>query len=269
MKAVVPSTLKPAGWGAIAPDVLRWCCIFLFGTLVCLEVRGQANASAALEAMPPSNQQSVSPLRDLIAEAERNNPEIAAAAHGWQAGTHVAQQVSALPDTQWMLQQFAVGSPRPFAGFSNSDFAYIGIGVAQEFPYPGKRELRAQVAHHEADSLHAQADVLRTQIVEKLKTTYYELAYFQQSLTVLQSNDQLLGEIEQIAESRYRSGLGSQQEVLKAQLQHTKILQEITARRGSVERLEAMLKQLLGRAQDSTDIIAEHLAAHSLARRPD
>jgi hypothetical protein len=37
--------------------------------------------------------------------------------------------------------------------------------------------------------------------------------------------------MQQIAESRYRVGQGNQQEVLKAQLQHAKILQEITMSR--------------------------------------
>jgi cobalt-zinc-cadmium efflux system outer membrane protein len=263
MKTVGPSILTKARHG-----ILRWSCIFLAGALVCVKAQSQTDAAAPLEAKPPSSRQPATPLRGLIAEAERNNPEIAAATHGWQAGTYTARQASALPDTQLTVQQFAVGSPRPFAGFSNSDFAYIGIGVAQEFPYPGKRGLRAQAANHEADALRAQSDTVRTQVIEKLKTTYYELAYFQQSLEVLQSNDSLLTEIEQIAEARYRAGQGSQQEVLKAQFQRTKLLQEVTTRRGAAQRLQAMLKQLLGRAQDSEDIIAEPLAVRSLARPP-
>ncbi len=82
----------------------------------------------------------------LTREAEQNNPEIAAAVHGWQAATHVPEQASAFPEMEVSVQQFAVGSPRPFAGFSNSDFAYIGFGASQDLPWPGKRELRGKVA---------------------------------------------------------------------------------------------------------------------------
>src|SRR5262249_5869095 len=53
-------------------------------------------------------------LEELVREAEQNNPDIAAAQRGYEAATHVAPQVSALPDTQLTVQQFAVGSPRPF-----------------------------------------------------------------------------------------------------------------------------------------------------------
>ncbi len=74
------------------------------------------------------------PLAQLIAEAEANNSQISAADHSWKAATHVAQQVMTLPDPQFTVQQFSVGSPKPFAGFSNSDFAYIGLGASQEIP---------------------------------------------------------------------------------------------------------------------------------------
>src|ERR1700751_505799 len=86
----------------------------------------------------------LTPLSGLLDEATQNNPDILAARRGWQAATQVPSQVSTPPDPQVTLQHVAVGSPRPFAGFTNSDFAYIGFGVAQDFPYPGKLKLRAE-----------------------------------------------------------------------------------------------------------------------------
>lgn len=80
---------------------------------------------------------SASPLPQLLAEALRNNSELQAAEHSWQAATHVRQRVTALPDPQFTIQEFSVGSPKPFAGFQTSNFAYLGIGASQELPYPG------------------------------------------------------------------------------------------------------------------------------------
>jgi outer membrane protein TolC len=119
-------------------------------------------------------------LRELVQEAEQKNPQIAASFHAWQASRNVPKQVSALPETQLSAQQFSVGSPRPFAGFSNSDFAYIGFGASQDIPYPGKRQLRASVAEHEAASMEAQIDSTRRTVVENLKMVYFSLAYIQQ-----------------------------------------------------------------------------------------
>jgi hypothetical protein len=60
------------------------------------------------------------PLTTLIEEAKRNDPAIHAAEQAARAATFVAPQMSSLPDPQFTLQQFSVGSPRPFAGYTNS-----------------------------------------------------------------------------------------------------------------------------------------------------
>ena len=203
-------------------------------------------------------------LRELIQEAEQKNPQIAASFHAWQASRNVPKQVSALPETQLSVQQFSVGSPRPFAGYSNSDFAYIGFGASQDIPYPGKRQLRASVAEHEADSMEAQTDSVRRTVVGNLKMVYFRLAYIQQTLGVLQRSDALLSQVQEAAEARYRVGQGNQQDVLKAQLQHTKILQEIAHHHQEEGLLEAQIKQVLGRPQESADIVAEPLALRAL-----
>ena len=203
-------------------------------------------------------------LRDLVQEAEQKNPQIAASFHGWQASRNVPKQVSAFPETQVSVQQFSVGSPRPFAGYSNSDFAYIGFGASQDIPYPGKRQLRARVAEHEANSMEAQADSVRSMVIGNLKTVYFQLAYIQQTLSVLLKSDELLNQVEQAAEARYRVGQGNQQDVLKTQLQHTKILQEIAHHHQEEGLLEAQIKQFLGRPQESEDLIAETLTSRTL-----
>src|SRR3989449_744023 len=203
-------------------------------------------------------------LHELVQEVEQKNPRIAASYHGWQAARNVPRQVSAFPETQVSVQQFSVGSPRPFAGYSNSDFAYIGFGASQDIPYPGKRGLRARVAEHEAESMAAQADSVRKDAVGNLKVVYFRLAYIQQTLGVLQRSDALLTQVQEAAEARYRVGQGNQQDVLKAQLQHTKILQEIAHHHQEEGLLEAQIKQVLGRPQESTDIVTETLKTRAL-----
>src|SRR6266536_5391824 len=203
-------------------------------------------------------------LRELMQEAEQKNPQIAAAFHAWQASRNVSKQVSALPETQLSMQQFSVGSPRPFAGYSNSEFAYIGFGASQDIPYPGKRQLGANVAEQEADSMEAQTNSVRRMVIGNLKAVYFQLAYIQQTLDVLLKSDELLNQVEQAAEARYRVGQGNQQDVLKTQLQHTKILQEIAHHHQEEGLLEAQIKQLLGRPQESEDLIAETLTLRTL-----
>ncbi|MGA8983951.1 MAG: TolC family protein, partial [Candidatus Acidiferrales bacterium] len=99
----------------------------------------------------PQHAPTVTLLTDALQEAEQNNPQIQAARQDWQAAKQVPSQVSTLPDPQFSVQQFSVGSPRPFAGYTNSNFAYIGLGVSQDLPYPGKLRLKGEIAKRDAD----------------------------------------------------------------------------------------------------------------------
>ena len=199
-------------------------------------------------------------LAALIEEAKRNDPAIQAAEQAAQAATFVAPQMSSLPDPQFTVQQFSVGSPRPFAGYTNSDFAYIGAGVSQQLPYPGKLKLRGAVADRDADTIKAHIEVVRQDEIETLKTTYFHLAYLQQTLGILQRNAALLEQVEQQTEAHYSSGQGNQQDVLRAQLERTKILREVSMHHQSVGEDQAELKRILRRPQDSPDIIAEPIS---------
>ena len=252
----------PFGRSPISPSNLT----LLLGTLL-LAVSGAAQPephSTPQSAAMAEHVGKPAPLHDLVQEAEQGNPQIAASYHGWQASRNVAMQVSASPETQVSIQQFNVGSPRPFAGYSNSEFAYIGFGALQDIPYPGKRQLRGRVAEHEADSMEAQSESVHKAVVGNLQMAYFRLAYIQQTFGILQKSDELLNQVEQAAEARYRVGQGNQQDVLKAQLQHTKLLQEIAHHHQEEGLLEAQLKQLLGRPQESPDIVAEILTVRVL-----
>src|SRR5579872_6947596 len=201
------------------------------------------------------------PLSVLIEEAKRNDPAIRAAEQAAKAATFVAPQMSALPDPQFTLQQFSVGSPRPFAGYTNSDFAYIGLGASQQLLYPGKLKLRGEVADRDAHAARVHVDVVLQDEIEMLKTTYFRLAYLQQTLGTIQRNAAFLQQVEQQAEAHYSAGMGNQQDVLKAQLERTKILREISMHHQLVGEAQAELKRILRRPQDSPDIIAEPVAA--------
>ncbi len=204
-------------------------------------------------------------LADLLAEAERNNPQIQAARHGWQSALQIPTQVSTLPDPQIVLQHVSVGSPRPFAGYSNSDFAYVGLGFSQDIPYPGKLRLRGEIARKDADVTQQRYESVRRAVLATLKLSYFQLAYLVKRQAILEGNGQLLHQVEQAAEARYRSGMGNQQDVLQAQLERTKLLREITMNQLEAGKVQAVIKQLLNRTQSSPGIATTELSESTVA----
>jgi outer membrane protein, heavy metal efflux system len=209
------------------------------------------------------------PLSRLLAEAEASNPQISAADHGARAARQMAPQATTLPDPKFTYQQFSVGSPKPFAGYTNSDFAYIGVGASQEVPFPGKLRLRGQVAERDADTKQAEVEVTKTSIADAVKADYLQLAYLQQTLGILRQNETVLEQLIQDATAHYQVGQGMQQDVLQAQVNRTKIVKEVTMHHQQMEQLQAHLKGLLNRDQDSPDVVTDDLIETPFKRSSD
>jgi outer membrane protein TolC len=209
------------------------------------------------------------PLSQLLAEAEANNPQISAADYGARAARQIAPQVTTLPDPKFTYQQLSVGSPKPFAGYTNSDFAYIGVGASQELPYPGKLKLRGEVAERDADTKQAEVGITKTSIGDAIKADYLQLAYLQQTLGILRQNESILDQLIQDATVHYQVGQGMQQDVLQAQVNRTKFVKEITMHHQQMGQVQAHLKGLLSRDQGSPDVVTEDLMETPLTRTSD
>ena len=201
------------------------------------------------------------PLATLLKEAEANNSDVVVADDNWKVQMHAAQQASARPGPEFSIQSFDVGSPKPFAGFSNSEFAYIGLGASQELPYKDKLKLRAEVANREMETQKAAAGVVRSTVAEQVKLLYLQISYSTGAIKYIDRTDSVLQSLIQDALARYSVGRGTQAAILKAQLERTQIQRQDTMHYQNLDRAQARIKQLLHRPQDSFDIVPVPLAA--------
>src|SRR5262249_26125801 len=132
--------------------------------------------------------------------------------------------------------------------------------------YPGKLRLKGKIAKRESDVSQQQIESVRRTVIAELKAAYFRLAYLSKTLTILEQDGELLRQVQQAADARYRSGMGTQQDLLQAQLQQTKLLREIAMHHLEVGKLEVQIKQLLNRSQDSPDIEPTDLVETPLAQ---
>jgi outer membrane protein, heavy metal efflux system len=226
-----------------------------------------AAASSAVGQMPVVSTPTT--LSQLLGEAAANNPQISAADHGARAARQMVAQITTLPDPKFTYQQFSVGSPKPFAGYTNSNFSYIGVGASQELPYWGKLRLRGHVAERDANTKQAEVEVTKTAIADAIKADYLQLAYLQQTLGILRQNETVIDQLIQDATAHYKVGEGMQQDVLQAQINRTKVVREITMHHQEMGQIQAHLKGLLNRDQTSPDIVTEDLIESPLKRTSD
>ena len=214
----------------------------------------QSSARAQVTAQDTPTPTTSDRLRALVDEALVRSPVVLAARSHWQAQTKVPIQASTLPDPQVSLQHFTVGSPQPFSGYERSDFYYTGFGVSQDIPGPGKLRLQKSEAEKDAEFAKHRFEAAEREVEEKVKEIYFELFYHAKTLAILDRNQDELRQIEQIAQTRYRLGLGLQQDLIKAQLQTTEILKEHAMHHQEEDQEQLQLKQLLGRDPDSRNI---------------
>jgi len=234
-----------------------WVPFFIFPFIVLPSSKVSAGApppSLSQTTDGPGARYETDALQSLIEEALAHSPLIFAARQHWQAETRMPIQESTLPDPQITAQSFSVGDPIPGNDLQTNNFAYFGYGASQDIPYPGKLRLRATVAEKEAQASREAYEAQQRQVIEQIDETYFNLFYLLRALDVLQQTYDELQRVEHITQAQYQVGMAQQQDVLKAQLQMTAILEETETTREQFGQGQADLKAILGREQDSPEI---------------
>ncbi len=188
-------------------------------------------------------------LAELVTEAERVHPAIKAEARMVESKQARVPQAKALPDPTvtvgWM------GNITPFTVQRLDPSSYRGIAAMQDFPYPGKLALRGQIAQKDVEAEKWNLEAARRQVRAEVKSAYYELWSVDQAIAITQKNKDLLQKLARIAEEKYKVGKGLQQDVLRAQLEVSRVLQTLTILNQRQRSLVARLNTLLLRPPDS------------------
>ena len=204
-------------------------------------------ASAGVRAAPEEPRDAQ--LRELIAEAVRNNPEVRAAGNERLAAQHRVSPAGALDDP--MLEAGVLNAPLTSLRLNREDMTMKMLGLSQRFPFPGKRDLRQDVAVKDAEAVaHAYQETVN-RVVRDVKSAYFELAFVAESARLVEKNRQVLEQFLKISESRYSVGQGNQADVLKAHTQLSRMADELIKLGRERRSIEAELARALGRGAGS------------------
>jgi len=201
-------------------------------------------------------------LEELVKEAMQNNPEILAAQKKWDVFKAKVPQASALEDP--MLGFGIVNLPTNFS-FRDEDMTMKEVSISQKFPFPGKRPLMKEMAEKEAEAVSAEISSKVHQIIRDIKAAYYELSHVYRTSEVTHRNKQILEDFAKIAATRYSVGEGLQQDVLKAHVEVSKMVDELLMLDQRKRALEAKLNSLLNRPPETPLGEPEELAFRKLS----
>ena len=217
---------------------------------VATELTSPAEAVAGSQGTGASVNQA-STLAALVAELERNSPEIKAARRDVDMRVARIAPAGAPPDPTLSFGYMGGLLRPPFFPSASADGSFRQFGLSQEIPYPGKLGLKTRVAATEADAERWNSENTRRRLIADLKTAYVEYQYLNRSLDVLQRNKERLEQFRQIAEARFSVGQGVQQDVLKAQVEISLILERQALFEQQRNALQAQINGLLFRPPDT------------------
>lgn len=197
-------------------------------------------------------------LPALVEAALTNNPELKSSQARWQMFTSKARQASALEDPMFMFKLQNLLAREPFSlGGKDPQTAKV-IGISQQLPFWGKRALKQEVAQYEAESYKWAIEERRLELARMVKETYYQIWAIDKGLEIIDKNLGILADFVTIAESKYSVGQGVQQDIFKAGLEKSRMLDMQITLRQQRKSLEANLNYLLYRpAETSVGTIAD------------
>lgn len=242
--------------------------LFLIATLLSVATPGRAQELRAIDGHTGTASPAGS-LSGLVAELDRNNPELKAAERDIDMRVARIAPAGAPPDPTLSFGYVSGFFRPPFFPSTNTPDASRQFGVSQELPYPGKLALRTRIASTEADVARWSYEGVRLGLIAELKAAYFEYALTDRSLAIIGRNQELLDQFRRIAEARFAVGKGIQQDVLKAQLEISLLIERTSVLERQKRTVQAEINALLLRAPDTPVDPALAYAAEPLTRRLD
>ena len=194
-----------------------------------------------------------SALNGFIEEALQKNPILREANNKINVFKEIPPQVGSLEDP--MVELGLMNIPVDSFSFSQEAMTQKQLTVTQKFPYPGKLDLKVQAANEDIKIAGQNLADMKLRIIKEVKTAFLEYCFMKAAIETTKRNKILLEQFITIAESKYSVGKGIQQDVLKAQVERSKILNNLIELNEKKEIEKGKLNSLMNRPpQNPLDI---------------
>lgn len=202
-------------------------------------------------------------VETYIQFAIQQNPDIQAARKRMESLAYQVPVAASLPDP--MLNVTAQPLPVQTAAGEQE----LILAANQKVPWFGKLATRARMAEADTNVARAQLAAAELTTIANVKSAYYELYFIQQAILVTEAEQRLLGEIRDVANTRYKSGQTSQQDVLNAQLEISNIENELIQLRQRFTSGQARLARILHVAPQTQVMALQALPAEDVPQSLD
>ncbi|MBJ6800807.1 TolC family protein [Geomonas propionica] len=217
----------------------------LFPLYLLLSILMTAPAALAEDAKPATEN-----LDQLVQAALANNPELKSTSARWEMYKSRIRQAGALEDPMLMLklQNMIVTDP---LSFNKDSMTQKVVGISQLIPFAGKRKLKEDIASAEAETYRWSVEERKLELTRMVREAYYQVYFTDKSLTIIEKNIKILDDFITLAQTKYSVGQGAQQDIYKALIERSKMLDMKISLEQQRRSLEVSLNSLLNRPQST------------------
>jgi cobalt-zinc-cadmium efflux system outer membrane protein len=188
-------------------------------------------------------------LNTLITEALENNPDLKAVQGKIQVFEERPVQARSLDEPRLGLA--LLNLPVDTFRFDQEPMTQKQVSVMQRLPFPGKLSLKGDIAEKELEIVKEEYDERKNALIMQVKVAYQNILFIDKSIEITENNKGIIEEFIKIAETKYSVGKGIQQDVLRAQLELSKMMDKLIMLKQKRESSAAMLNILLNRPADA------------------
>jgi outer membrane protein, heavy metal efflux system len=187
-------------------------------------------------------------LTDLVAKALENNPEIQAAKKKVESVQARAKHATYLEDPELNWEAWGVPLNQPVNYRKANPLVF---GVRQKLPFFGKLGLKGEIAGQEVKMVEEELRAKEQEIIAKVKSSYADYFMASKNVEIYKELLELVRYTSTTAEGLYQVGRVPQQDVIKALLERTELLNKLTWAEKELTTSQAKLNTLLSRPLSS------------------
>lgn len=188
-------------------------------------------------------------VQGLLHYAREHNPELAAMRYEAEAASQRVQPAGALPDPVLRTELMDItnqGTNKP-PGLLPSNVGATRYLLMQTVPWFGRLDLQSGIAEAQVAGARGQTAATWADLSEKIKLSYAMQYYLSDSIRLTRETLDLTSRLEKTAQTRYANGLGTQQEVIRAQIEQTDLQTMLIELGNEQHHAHAKLNGLLSR----------------------
>lgn len=183
-------------------------------------------------------------LNNIEQKAIDSAPELAALRHKEDSLRQTAIAEGQLPDPKF--QAGLINVPTDTFSLTQENMTQIQLGLTQAFPEGRSLSIKTKQHQRLADAEHQRSLEMRADILRIVRQEWFNLYYWLQSAKIVEENRQVFSHLVKVTESILASGRSNQHDVIRAQLELSRIENRLIQITEQIDSSRARLARWVG-----------------------